>query len=131
MIQVEWAKPESHILRWHFDWPWTWQEFCSVLAEANRMIDEVSGIADSIILASGRPIMPANTLSNLPVIAKERHPRHDLIVVVGSSSFTNELLRLSVQFIPGIQRQLHYVHSEDEALALIHLAQQQRANGRR
>jgi hypothetical protein len=130
VIQVEWANPEQTIVRWRFGWPWTWDEFYTALDQVNAMIDGISGIADSIILPSRSTILPANAISHLRRLINGRHPRHDLIVLVGSSSFVAELLKLSTQFIPSVRDQLHYVGTEEEALNLITVAQQRRERGK-
>lgn len=128
MIKVEWANSEKNIVIWTFLLNWTWDDFHDAKRQVDAMIDDVEGIVDSIFLTTNVQHIPANAVSNFGTIAKKRHQRHDLIVVVGSRSFIKSLVNVTFALVPGLRRQIYFVTTIDEAYEIIGKAQRQRAS---
>ena len=128
MVEVYWANPEKNILLWIFPPRWTWTEFFTAKKQADAMIDNVEGIVDSIFLVPKELIIPSNAIPNLRSLIANRHKRHDLVIVVGSTSFLTALLNLILQNVPNAKHQFRFVQDQAEAYRVIEENQQRRAD---
>ncbi len=126
MVEVEWTNSDKNILQWRFTVPWTWSEFFTTQAQANAMMDEVPGTVDHIFATANIQTLPANAIMNLRQVIANKHERNGLVVLVGARTLVVSLLTIIVNAVPGLNLDLRYVKTEEEALELIHEAQAQR-----
>ena len=126
MIQVDWARSVQNTVVWHFTSPWTWEEFTDAKQHADAMIDTVSGVVDTIFVTAKDDAIPPSGLVNLRNLINKRHPRNDLMIVVGAHNFVTAIVNIVIAAMPSFSSQVQFVTTEEEALARVTQAQARR-----
>ena len=119
MIEVGWDNTEKNIIIWTFSAPWTWDEFYDIQSKQHSMIDEVTGIVDSIFITSTEQNIPFSAFTHLREIMAKSHDRDGIFVVVGARPFLATLLNIVAQMLPNFTSRIILVGDKAEAYRLI------------
>lgn len=120
-IQVSWDDEAKTIIRYDFDYGWTWAELNAANDTLETMLKEVSREVCTIAVQNyHQHYMPSNPLSKISAMLPRRSQQISLTVIVSRSSLVSSILGLIVKLYPSAAH-LRFANTLDEARTMIHL----------
>ena len=120
-IQVSWDDESQTIIRYDFDYAWTWAELDAANDQLEAMLKEVSREICTIAVQNYQQhYIPPNPLSKISAMLPRRTAQICLTVIVTHSSLVSSILGLVVKLYPSASH-LCFANTVDEARAMIRL----------
>lgn len=118
-IQVSWDNDTKTIIRYDFDYGWTWAELDAANEMLHEMLRSVHHDICAIAIQNYRQhYLPANPLSKISVMLPTRPQQLGLTVIVAHSSLITGVLNLMIKVYPSASH-LRFANNLDEARAMI------------
>jgi hypothetical protein len=120
-VQISWDDEAKTIIRYDFDYAWTWAELEAANEKLEAMLKEVSREVCTIAVQNYKQhYMPHNPLSKISAMLPRRSQQIRLTVIVAHSSLISSILGLIVKLYPSASH-LRFANTLDEARAMIRL----------
>jgi hypothetical protein len=118
-VRVSWDNEAKTIVRYDFEYGWTWLELEVANNELREMMKtihhEICMIANQ---AYPQHYLPPNPLSKIGAMLPSRSPQLSLTVVVSGSSLITSVLNLIIKVYPSASH-LRFANNLEEARAMI------------
>lgn len=120
-IQVSWDDEARMVVRYDFDYGWTWPELDAANDTLHAMMKEAAREVCVIAVQNySQHYMPPNPLSKISTMLPRRTEQVGLTVIVSRSSLVSSIMSLIVKLYPSASH-LRFANTVDEARAMIRL----------
>lgn len=120
-IEVQWDNNEQTVIRWVYQWPWSWEEAYQAYEQEMALIDCVEHIVDGIADMRQAQGLPKGSLTAGISLMNKSHERMDLLVILGANRLIQSMYDMMRKLYPGMAKKvkLVIVRSEEEAYQVI------------
>ena len=118
-IEVGWLDQHQTIIHYHFDGPWTWEDFYPAYDKAIAMERAAGHRVDVILDVRKSSRMPADLLPHIKQITDQRPANLGMCIVVIHSATARTLFTVACRFDPRFKRFYALVETPEQARRII------------
>ena len=120
-VRVSWDDTLEHVIRYDFEGGWTWDEFQTAYAGAQRLLESVDARVDVIVNLLPSTALQRGILEVVKRVADDAPPNHGVTVYVGQRDILQAFARAFERIYPVSARRvrLDFCASLDEARTLL------------
>lgn len=118
-IKLSWLDDQQAALLYAFPEQWSWEDFYTVKAEADKWLDQCSHDVVLLFDLSKSRTIPPGALAQSRYFVSRAHPRGKPIILIGRNHMISSLLNMAARFNPNISKLICTAPTFEEARKVI------------